>query len=1004
MSGLHGAAHSMRASFTQNLQRALMMDYTNVSDDMLARAYMQSVTAAACIEVNARMLSSVPLLVKSRHDEGLIDQHPLGGALHQSERLLWDISSSLDIWGRAYLLKHLNAHGYYSGIEFVRPTEVEPTIQTDRQGVNFISSYRIYNETFLPHQVIDIPLFDPVDPLGSFSPLEMVVIQTGISRNMAVFAANFFLNGARLAGILNIPTFSQEQAQQFGKEFNAQFSGARRAFKTHVTYGTDPPNFTAVSAPPEDLAMTELHATNETDIARAFNVDPALVGLSQTSDPLSAQSTFQAMEANHLRANTLPRLGLILYQINRQWAWRDFEPAKHFTLGPNIEAMDVLSPITTENATTTTGLWTSGELSLNETRQRLGMPSLDRDGEVVNINGVLYPIDQLAEVAQLNVKVIGAEPTPQFPSFTFSTPEQQQLPPTTVNVTQPTAPPQLPARSVTVMNAELRELANWQKVVERSTPDAGFYLVDLEGHPAAEWLRSALDAREDVDAAFWIARAWVQGGEPPPNLPSFREVKPEITGGFLVPLAGHKGIARLRDKIQKTWPVVVEIEWTDVNDWHLSLCYGISPIDFQQIEENLTGALEAYDWFGFFAMATHYEIFDTPDGQCIVARLHLSDELSQLQQFLCHLLENETITLSEYSLPENYKPHISLAYTDSTQVINWQIPTIDPLQIHIDTISLMDADEQLFQSWELENADIRAMRVDIEDAQLETDVPAIEATPEEAEEFWALHDELQADLGVDWLAFMQRIAEDNAARILSDPEDWLEKPELLTPDEQLKFDWLGTPNNPGPLTALVLNGMVAGEQAIEREISTDPRNATRQRQIGEGIVSFELLSQEAWDFVNSYYFDLIKGINNTTAEELQKIIAQWIEDGETIEVLAERLGPVFNDTKRAQAIAQTESTRAYNEGSFARYEAAGVTEAEWMTVRVGMNRLKKLPGDVCNICAPLHGVVGNIREGWVHPGGRGPENKFKGNVYRPPSHVRCRCYSRPIVVAVPVEV
>ena len=70
-----------------------------------------------------------------------------------------------------------------------------------------------------------------------------------------------------------------------------------------------------------------------------------------------------------------------------------------------------------------------------------------------------------------------------------------------------------------------------------------------------------------------------------------------------------------------------------------------------------------------------------------------------------------------------------------------------------------------------------------------------------------------------------------------------------------------------------------------------------------------------------------------------------------------------------------------------------------MTVNVGRAREHKLPGDVCHICAPLHGVAGSWRDGWLHPGGRGKSARYRGNRYRQPAHPKCRCFSRPRVPA-----
>jgi HK97 family phage portal protein len=499
-------AHAMRASFTQNLVQSLMADYTDVSDDLLSRAYIQSVTASACIELNAQAAASVPLMVQDVADE-VLDQHPLNDFVDRAAVLLWHISVSQDIWGRAYLRKRRDDYDGLGRLQWLWTPDVEPLTRWDKNGVEHIVAYRYANEPIPAHQVIDLPLFDPSDRLGAVSPLEKVITQVSISRNMAVFTANFFFNGATMSGILKLPGINNEadlRLQQ--QQFAALHAGARKAWKPFATNIRDA-EWVPTSAPPEELAMAELHGITQTDIARAFKVNPVLVGLTDAGDPLSSQNTYDAILADHLRSTIIPRLRMNLTEINEQWAWRDFEPARYYSLAPNLAEMDLLSQITREDVDTTTALWTTGQITLDESRERTGNAPLNgSNGQVVLVNGLLYPVNRLAEVANQNADNVGAQP--QLSPFMSVEPIQIETP----------QPPQLSARAA---SPALHELDNWRRKVDASTPDCDFYLDALEGHSAAAWLRGALDMREDVTTAFWIARQWIRSGEPPPGIWDF---------------------------------------------------------------------------------------------------------------------------------------------------------------------------------------------------------------------------------------------------------------------------------------------------------------------------------------------------------------------------------------------------------------------------------------------------------------------------------------------------
>ena len=202
--------------------------------------------------------------------------------------------------------------------------------------------------------------------------------------------------------------------------------------------------------------------------------------------------------------------------------------------------------------------------------------------------------------------------------------------------------------------------------------------------------------------------------------------------------------------------------------------------------------------------------------------------------------------------------------------------------------------------------------------------------------------------------------------------------------------------------------MAAGNEAIRTGEAADPnRQAARDALLREGTrqapadltaaVSWDVLHREAFEFAQAYTYELIGGINTTTRDAVADAVVDWLHKGGNTADLADRLQHIFTDRKRAELIAQTEGIRAYNEGTYQRYEKAGVERAVWQTVNIGLKRPQKRPGDVCHICAPLHGVEGDYRKGWVHPGGPGEAKKYKGRVYRHPAHPRCRCFSRPLI-------
>jgi len=92
-------------------------------------------------------------------------------------------------------------------------------------------------------------------------------------------------------------------------------------------------------------------------------------------------------------------------------------------------------------------------------------------------------------------------------------------------------------------------------------------------------------------------------------------------------------------------------------------------------------------------------------------------------------------------------------------------------------------------------------------------------------------------------------------------------------------------------------------------------------------VDWALVNEAARDWARGYTMELVRGIDDTSRELLQKEIAQWMESGEPLSKLTETLSDYFGE-KRAALIAMTETTRAYNEGNIAGWKEAGLADRE----------------------------------------------------------------------------
>jgi len=138
------------------------------------------------------------------------------------------------------------------------------------------------------------------------------------------------------------------------------------------------------------------------------------------------------------------------------------------------------------------------------------------------------------------------------------------------------------------------------------------------------------------------------------------------------------------------------------------------------------------------------------------------------------------------------------------------------------------------------------------------------------------------------------------------------------------------------------------------------------------LADMNWINQNVLNYVRTYRFSWIKSITDTIRTQVQQAIMDWMREGSPLSALENRLTPIFGQV-RAEMIAATETTRVYQSGNQAAWEASGiVSKMVWRTAEDDL---------VCDICGPMEGVeigIGDIDA-------------------QPPAHSNCRCSSVPVV-------
>lgn len=147
---------------------------------------------------------------------------------------------------------------------------------------------------------------------------------------------------------------------------------------------------------------------------------------------------------------------------------------------------------------------------------------------------------------------------------------------------------------------------------------------------------------------------------------------------------------------------------------------------------------------------------------------------------------------------------------------------------------------------------------------------------------------------------------------------------------------------------------------------------------GAGVATVSMLwdevviAREAAEWARQYAYTLVTQLNVNTMALLRRAIPAFIETpGMTIGDLRRELAPAFGE-RRAQTIAVTETTRAFEEGH---------KEIQRELQRGGLKRVREwrtaVDEKVCDLCSPLDGTT---EDQWIDTDG-------------PPLHPRCRCFT-----------
>jgi hypothetical protein len=460
-------------------------------------------------------------------------------------------------------------------------------------------------------------------------------------------------------------------------------------------------------------------------------------------------------------------------------------------------------------------------------------------------------------------------------------------------------------------------------------------------------------------------------------------------------------------------------------------------------------------------------VLEGENAPCLVVELRKTPSLIALQRSVYNLFADRDLDVGNYSRPSRYKPHVTLGTlvpgTDTDDV-----PAFSADSLHAREIVVQRPEYQTVRQVSLPDPGTKSGRVapssphgaaisDLRRYENKLLMKGIKSKFNDSSIPGPVMFFLRADLdGSDGSPEAIKAAVDLAARTIQENEpqeladfleywdgidqhasglvetlgDILSDPELLKElarqieqtgdaegavntffDAQVEKQverLVGTPDAPGPLTAIVLAGVGRGEQLLTKLDAANqppaPKRHTSSKAKVTVDVGWQMLHDQALSWARSYAYDLVRGINQSTTNAFRTVVSDWVTKGGglpgLVDMLQGRLQGLSipagwskeklvwaTSRDRARVIAQTESARAFHEGNKQKWQQAGVQEVRFKTQA---DRL------VCKFCRDMKDAVGTLAEGWAVP--TQWQSKYGPRVYLP-CHIGGRCYASPVAAS-----
>jgi 2'-5' RNA ligase len=167
---------------------------------------------------------------------------------------------------------------------------------------------------------------------------------------------------------------------------------------------------------------------------------------------------------------------------------------------------------------------------------------------------------------------------------------------------------------------------------------------------------------------------------------------------FTIPLGAHPELIRIQEALRNRYP---ELDYADPQRFHITVAYvhDAGDHDLRQIKLQRAPSFEA--------QCVDIRQFDTPDGWAIVLGVEKKGPLPFMQANLYRQLKGRGCEVSEFSVPSDYQPHVTLAYSEKPiDALKLNSPVVVPVR----NVCLSEEGYKVVRRWPLRSGPKFAIR------------------------------------------------------------------------------------------------------------------------------------------------------------------------------------------------------------------------------------------------------------------------------------------------------